>query len=85
MNHVILPPELEQFVAEAIASGRFRDTHEVIRTGVELLKRQEKARAELLASVLAAKQEAERVGYLSLDEVATHVRQTIARRSGVAS
>jgi putative addiction module CopG family antidote len=80
-----LTPELEAFAAEAVAASRYRDVAEVVRTGVELLRRHEQARADLLASVLAAQAEADRTGYLTGDEVAAHVRETMARRSGVAA
>ncbi len=33
MDSVTLPPDLEQFAAEAVASGRFRDRDELVRTG----------------------------------------------------
>lgn len=85
MDNVTLPPELERFAAEAVASGRYRDLSELLVAGVSLLQRQEAARAELLASVLAAQEQADRDGYLTGEEVATHVRQTIARRSGATS
>ena len=84
MTTVTLPPELEQFATEAIAAGRYRDVSEVIEAGVSLLKRQEQARSELLASVLAAKEESERDGYLTGDEVAERVRATIARKTNAA-
>lgn len=85
MDGITLPPDLEQFAVEAVASGRFQTVDEVVRTGVELLKRQEQARAELLASVLAAEEEGDRLGYLTGDEVAAHVRAMIARRTGTAA
>jgi len=85
MDGITLPPDLEQFAAEAVAAGHYRDTAEVVRAGVELLRRREHARAELLASVLAAREEGERAGYLTADEVAAHVRETITRRTGAAA
>ena len=84
MDDVALPPELEQFAAEAVASGRYRDRADLIAAGIGLLRQQEAARAELLASVLAAKEEGDRDGYRDGDEVAARVRATIARR-GIAS
>jgi putative addiction module CopG family antidote len=81
MNDMTLPPELERFAAEAIAAGRYRDKAELLAAGVSLLQRQERARAELLASVLAAKADGDRDGYLTGDEVAARVRARIARRS----
>lgn len=80
MDVVPLPPELERFADEAVASGRYRDRAEVVAAGLSLLQRQERARADLLASVLRAKDEADAHGYLTGDEVATRVRATIARR-----
>jgi putative addiction module CopG family antidote len=81
MNTVTLTPDLERFANEAVASGRYRDVAAVVAAGVSLLRRQEQARAELLASVLSAKAESDRDGYLTSDEVAERVRATIARKT----
>jgi hypothetical protein len=56
----------------------------VVAAGVSLLQRHEQARAELLASVVAAKDESERDGYLTGDEVAERVRAPIMRRPNAA-
>jgi antitoxin ParD1/3/4 len=85
MDNVTLPPELERFATEAVAAGRYRDVSDVVAAGVSLLQRQEQARAELLASVQAAKEESDRSGYLNGDEVAEQVRATIARRTNAAA
>lgn len=85
MNDVSLPPELERFAAEAVASGRYRNRADLVVAGLSLLQRQEATRAELLASVLSAKKEADRDGYLTGDEVATRVQATIARRSNASA
>jgi putative addiction module CopG family antidote len=85
MDNVTLPPELERFAEEAVAAGRFPDVSAVLAAGVSLLQRQEQARAELLTSVLAAKEESDRDGYLSGDEVADRVRATIARKANAAA
>ena len=85
MENVTLPPELERFATEAVASGRYRDISAVVAAGVSLLQRQEQARAELLASVLAAKEASDRDGYLTGDEVAERVRATIARKTNAAA
>jgi antitoxin ParD1/3/4 len=39
--NVSLSPELERFVAEKVASGRYRDQSEVIEEGLRLLAAQE--------------------------------------------
>jgi len=85
MDNVILPPELERFATEAVAAGRYSDVSAVVVAGVSLLQRQEQARADLLASIIAAKDESDRDGYLTGDEVAERVRATIARRVNAAT
>jgi len=77
MDAVTLPPELEEFAAEAVASGRYRDVSEVVRAGVGLLRRLDAARAELLASVIAAEAEGDRDGYLSIDQVEAEMQAAI--------
>jgi putative addiction module CopG family antidote len=84
MDTVTLPPELERFATEAVASGRYRTVAEVVAAGVTLLQRQVQARAELLASILAAKEESDREGCLTGDEVAEQFRARIARRADAA-
>ncbi len=83
--NVTLPPELATYAAEAIATGRYRNHDEVVAAGLQLLRQQEDARAELLASVLAAKEEADRDGWLTGDEVVKRAEATIARRTGAAA
>ena len=73
----MLTPELERFATEAVAAGRYRDVAEVVQAGVSLLQRQEAARADLLASVLAAQEEADRDGCVSLDAVELEMRAVI--------
>ena len=47
--------------------------------GIGLLRRQDDARAELLASVIAAEQDGDRLGYLSLDAVEREMDGVITR------
>ena len=81
MDAVTLPPDLERFATEAVASGRYRDLSEVIEAGISLLKRAEIARAELLASVLDAQNEGDRDGYLTADELTARVGARLAQRT----
>jgi antitoxin ParD1/3/4 len=85
MDNVTLPPELERFVADAVAAGHYGNASEAVAAGLSLLQRQEQARADLLASVLTAKEESDRDGYLTGDEVAERVRVTIARKTNAAA
>jgi putative addiction module CopG family antidote len=84
MNHVILPPELERFAAEAVAAGRFRDLSEVVAAGVSLLQRQEQARTDFVASLEAAEAEADRDGWHSLDDVLAEADRIIAAKRDAA-
>ena len=84
MNDVTLTPELERFAAEAVATGRYRSLSEVVQAGLNLLQRQERGRSELLASVLAAKEEADRNGYLTGGELLTRVEARLAQRASSA-
>ena len=79
MDGIILPPDLEQFADAAVAAGHYRDAAEVVRAGVELLKRRDQAKAELLESVLAAQEEADRDGYLTGDDLLARVEARLAR------
>jgi len=79
MDDVFLPPELEQFATEAVAAGRYRDVSEVVAAGIGLLRLQDAARAELLASVIAAEKEGDRLGYLSIEEVERDMEEVITR------
>ena len=46
MDEVFLSPELEQFAAEAVTSGRYRDRASLVVARMSLLQRQEVTRAE---------------------------------------
>lgn len=80
MDGMTLPPELERFAADLVAEGRYRDLSEVAAAGVSLLQRHEKARADLLASVLAAEAEADRDGYFTADDMMARVEARLAER-----
>ena len=78
MDPVTLPPELERFAADAVAAGRFRDLSDVVAAGVDLLRRAEAERAAFIASLEEAEAEADRDGWLTLDEVMRDVDAAIA-------
>ncbi len=77
MDGVTLPPDLEQFATEAVAAGRYRDTAEVVRAGVQLLQRAEAEVAEFVVSLQTARDEANWDGWVSLDEMLTEMDQII--------
>lgn len=48
---VTLPPELDAFVEERVASGRFATAGEVVREGLRLLEEREQEREAVLAEL----------------------------------
>jgi antitoxin ParD1/3/4 len=77
MNALTLPPDLARFADEAVASGRFRDVAEVVLAGVTLLRRAEAERAGFVASLEEAREEGERDGFLTIDEVEADIQAAI--------
>ena len=51
--NVSLTPELEAFVTERVASGRFQSASEVIRHGLRLLEKEEESRQIMLHELRA--------------------------------
>lgn len=84
MDHVTLPSDLERFAAEAVLAGRYGDLSKLVAAGVSLLRRQEKARADFVASLEAAEAEAEREGWDSIDDVLAEVDRIIAAKRDAA-
>jgi antitoxin ParD1/3/4 len=76
-TNVHLTPELERFAQSCVASGRFNNVSEVVRSGLRLLQDVEERRAAFAASLEAAVAEGERDGFLTADEVETDVRTAI--------
>ena len=77
MDSVILPPELERFAAEAVASGRYRDLSDVLSAGLRLLQQAEAEVAAFVASLEAARAEAERDGFVTIDVLAAELDSII--------
>jgi len=78
MDGALLPPELEQFAADAVAAGRYRDTAEVVQAGVRLLQTAETEVAAFVASLEAARAESDRDGWVSLDDMLAEMDQIIS-------
>ena len=81
---VLLPPDLDRFAAEAVATGRYPDVAAVVAAGVELLRQQEAARAEFIATLEAAEAESDRDGWIELEDVLAAADKVIeaAERKG---
>ena len=78
MDGVTLPSRPEQFAADAVAAGDFRDSTDVVAAGIRLLREQRTARAAFVRSLEEAEAEADRDGWLSLDEVMAEADSIIA-------
>jgi antitoxin ParD1/3/4 len=77
-TNVHLTPDLERFAQGCVATGRFNNVSEVVRSALRLLQEQEERRAAFTASLEAAVAEGEREGFVSLDQVEQRVRAAIA-------
>jgi antitoxin ParD1/3/4 len=76
-TNVHLTPELERFAQGCVASGRFNNVSEVVRSGLRLLQESEERRAAFIASLDAAVEEGRREGFSSMEEVEGDVRAAI--------
>ena len=76
-TNVHLTPELERFAQNCVASGRFNNVSEVVRSGLRLLLDAEERRVAFVASLEAAVAEGERDGFLTANEVEKDVRAAI--------
>ncbi len=84
MDSVSLPPDLEQFAAEAVAAGRYRDVSEVVATGLGLVRRLEAERAAFVKTLEDAEAEADRDGWSSLEDVMAEAKMIIAGKRDAA-
>ena len=76
-TNVHLTAELERFAQSCVASGRFNNVSEVVRSGLRLLQDAEERRAAFVASLETSVAEGERDGFLTADEVETDVQAAI--------
>ncbi len=76
-TNVHLTPELEQFAQNCVASGRFNNVSEVIRSGLRMLQDVEERRTVFVASLEAAVREGDRDGFATAGEVEAEVQAAI--------
>jgi putative addiction module CopG family antidote len=80
MDETALPADLERFVAEAVAAGRYRDRDALIAAGVSLLREAEAELAAFVRSLEEAQAEAERDDWVSLEEMMAETDAIIAEK-----
>ena len=93
MDGITLPPELDQFATEAVASGRYGSRDDVVAAGLSLLRQadaevtgffgslDDAQMAAFAASLDAAEAEGERLGFATIEEV---MRETDAQLEEMA-
>jgi antitoxin ParD1/3/4 len=77
-SNVHLPPELERFAKECVASGRYSSVSEVVRSGLRLLQEAEERRVSFNHMLHEVRAEAEREGYQSIEQVLAEMDEIIA-------
>lgn len=70
---VTIGTQLDDFISELIATGRYGSTNEVVRSALRLLERQEKQMVALRQAVLAGEQSG--ASDLTLSQIAAQVKQ----------
>jgi len=71
--NVSLTPELEAFAKACVAEGRYNNVSEVVRQALRLLQDAEERKRLFMASLEAAVAEADRDGYVDLDDAMAEV------------
>jgi putative addiction module CopG family antidote len=77
MDGTTLPPDLTRYADEAVAAGRFRDRDEVVAAGLKLLQQADTEVAAFVKSLEEAKAEADRDGWVSLDDMVARMSRII--------
>ena len=82
--NVSLTPQLEKFVAEKVASGRYTSASEVVREALRLLENHEKSRAQQLEEFNRELQRridsADRGEFVTPEESLRRIREKSAQR-----
>jgi antitoxin ParD1/3/4 len=76
-TNVYLTPELERFARECVAAGRYNNMSDVVRAALRLLQDWEQQRERFTASLSEAEAEADRDGWLTLEEVRAEAQAII--------
>jgi antitoxin ParD1/3/4 len=80
-TNVHLTAELEQFAKSCVESGRYNNVSEVMREGLRLLQEREERRIAFNKMLREAEAEADRDGWLTLDDVLADLDEIIAEET----
>lgn len=75
---VQLTPEQEEFARACVATGRYETVSDVLRSGLALLQEQIERRKAFDKMIDEAREEGEREGYFTIDEVVAEMDAIIA-------
>jgi antitoxin ParD1/3/4 len=76
-TNVSLTPELERFARDCVTGGRYNNVSEVVRAALRLLQDWEQQREQFTASLREAEEEADREGWLTMEEVGAEAQAII--------
>ena len=77
-TNVSLTPELERFAKACVEGGGYNNVSEVVRSALRDLQERHRRREAFEASLVEAEAEADRDGWLELDDVMAEMDQIIA-------
>jgi len=83
--NVTLPPALEAFAREQVASGQYDSVSDVLLDGLRAMERRHAARNSFTASLVAGEEEAEREGWIPLDDVLAEMEGIVAEAERTAN
>ncbi len=76
-TNVHLTPELERFARESVATGRYNNVSEVVRSGLRLLQEAEDRRVRFTAMLQEVEREADRDGTVAIDDIMEEINGII--------
>jgi antitoxin ParD1/3/4 len=76
-TNVHLPPELERFVRQCVADGRYNNVSEVVGSALRLLQDYEEQRRAFTESLIEAEKEADRDGTFTVEQVSAEMQAII--------
>lgn len=77
-TNVHLSPELERFARQCVEDGRYNNVSEVVRSALRMLQDAEERKKAFMAMLEAAREEADRDGWITIEEASAAARAAIA-------
>ena len=76
-TNVSLTPQLEAFARECVEAGRYNNVSEVVRSALRMLQEAEERRERFMATLVEAEEEADRLGYVTVEEIDAELTKII--------